>query len=38
MSEMDLEPMQEMFVNLALADSRLFLKVLEHSGFDIWLT
>ena len=30
MAEMDLELMQEMFVNIALADSRLFLKVLEH--------
>jgi len=38
MAEMDLEIMEEMFLNLALADSRLFLKVLESQGYDIWLT
>ena len=34
----DLETMSEMFINLALADVKLFFKVLQSQGYDLWLT
>ena len=38
MSEMELEQMLESFGSLAIADTRLFFKVIESQGFDLWLT
>ena len=35
---MDLDTLQEMFKTLALADIKLFFKVLSSQGFDPWLT
>jgi hypothetical protein len=29
---------KEIFLNLALADSRLFWRVIESQGYDLWLT
>ena len=38
MRSMDIETMQELLLNLVLADSTLFFKFLYSQGYDLWLT
>lgn len=38
MRSCDLETMQEMFLTLALADTKLFYKVMQSQGYDMWLS
>lgn len=38
MRTIDAESMQEMLLNLALADAALLMKLLYSQGYDIWLT
>lgn len=38
MRTVDADVMNEMFLNLALADIKLFYKVMQSQGYDLWLT
>lgn len=38
MTTLDQESMQEMLLNLVLADATLFIKFLYSQGYDMWLT
>lgn len=38
MRSFDVDTFTEMFLNLALADVRLFYKVMQSQGYDLWMT
>lgn len=38
MSSVDVDTLTEVFLSLALADVRLFYKVMQSQGYDLWMT